>query len=82
MDRLEYFYNDRIAFTYLDNSIEEYANMKNGEQEGINYILQQIEGLQISIFAREVEDGYKISLRSKDDIDVGELATKFDRWWS
>jgi phosphoesterase RecJ-like protein len=43
----------------------------------VNYPLT-ISGVDVAVFFRELEDGkYRISLRSKNSIDVSQIATQF-----
>ena len=38
---------------------------------------RDLEGVEVSIFLREVENGYKASLRSNEYVNVAEVATIF-----
>ena len=72
--RLEFFYNDTEAFTYITLKDERKVNAKTGDHEGIVDIGKSIEGVEISILLHEGEEGYKVSLRSNNHVDVSKIA--------
>lgn len=77
-DRLEFFCDDKVAFTYI--TLEDFEKTKApvGSHEGIVDIGRNINGVEVSIFARECDNGYRVSLRSKDYVDVSKVASAFD----
>ena len=77
LDRLEMFCDGKIAFSYI--SEEDMANVgaKLGDHEGLVDIGRNIGGVEASIFVRECDDIYRISLRSNGLVDVNEIAKKF-----
>ncbi len=77
MDRLEFFADGKIAFTYITKEDDEKVNMKPGDHEGIVEIGRNIQGVEISIFLHERDKGFKISLRSNDYVDVSEVCMMF-----
>lgn len=79
MERLEFLENGRIAFTYIKNEDEEKINAEIDAHEGIVEMGRDVEGVEISIFLREnkEKDGYKISLRSNDYVNVADICLMF-----
>lgn len=75
--RLEFYDNDRIVFAYLTQEELDRYNAKNGDYEGIVNIGRDIEGVCVSIFLREYEDKYRISLRGNGNIDLSEVSGLF-----
>lgn len=77
MDRMEFLEDNKITFTYI--TLEEQARFGNeeGSHEGIVEIGRDIEGVEVSIFLRETEDGYKTSLRSNEYINVSDVCLMF-----
>lgn len=77
LDRLELLHDGKIAFSYI--SSEDFANVdaKVGDHEGLVDLGRNIDGVEVSIFARECADCYRISLRSNGLVDVNEIAKKF-----
>lgn len=77
MDRLEFFCDGKIAFTYILKDDFDNVGATLGEHEGIVDIGRNIDGVEISIFIRE-DDGWTISLRSSGKYPVNEIAMKFN----
>ena len=77
MDRMEFFADGRICFTYI--TLEDYKNLnlKAGDHEGIVEIGRNIENVEVSIFLHEQEKGFKISLRSNDYVNVSDVCSVF-----
>ncbi len=78
MNRLEFFCNNKIAFTYITMDDFSKTNAPVGSHEGIVDIGRNINGVEVSILARECDNGYRVSLRSKDYVDVSKVASAFD----
>lgn len=77
--RLKFYQKDRVAVTYVTEDDFKKVNATVGDHEGIVNVGRNIEGVEVSIFLREVEkDHYRISLRSNDYVDVSEVASIFD----
>lgn len=67
------------AFSHLDFTVFKDMGFSNQDTDGIAEWLRDIEGVQVSCFARPIdEERYKLSLRSKGDIDVSAIAQVFD----
>ena len=77
MERMEFFHDGKIAFTYLTSEDKERIGLKAGEQDGIVEIGKGIEGVEVSIFLYEKDSGFKASLRSNDYVNVSEVCFKF-----
>ncbi len=74
---MEFFENEKIAFTYITQEDEENTNAEQGDHEGLVEIGRDIEGVEVSIFLRETEKGFKASLRSNDYVNVAEVCSMF-----
>ncbi len=77
MNRLEFFADGRIAFTYLTKKDDEKLNIKAGEREGIVEIGKTVEGVEVSIFIYEKDNGFKASLRSSEYVNVSDVCSVF-----
>lgn len=77
MDRLEFFAEGKIAFTYITKEDDSKVDMQAGDHDGIVEIGRNIKGVEISIFLYEKEKGFKVSLRSNDYVDVSEICMIF-----
>ena len=77
MDRMEFLEDNRIAFTYITNEDQENINAETGDYEGIVNEGRNIEGVEVSIFLHEEEDGFKASLRSNEYVNVSDVCLMF-----
>ena len=76
VSRLEFYMDDKITFTYITKEDEKNLNVQPGECDGIAGIGVNIEGVEVAIFARQREDGFKLSFRS-NGIDVSDICMLF-----
>lgn len=76
LERLEFFDDNKITFTYITNEDKKNLNIKPGDLEGIAGIGVTIKGVEVAIFAHEKEDGFKLSFRS-NNIDVSDICMLF-----
>ena len=77
MDRMEFLNENKVAFTYMTLEDEKNVGAMPGDHEGLVEIGRDIEGVEVSIFLREIEGGYKASLRSNDYVNVSDICTAF-----
>lgn len=77
MNRLEFLEEGKIAFTYTTLKDEEETMAGSNNHDGIVEMGRDIEGVEISIFLREKEEGYKISLRSNEYVNVSDICLMF-----
>ena len=79
MDRLEFFEDGKIAFTYITKKDEEEVNAEEGDHEGIVDMGRDIEGVEVSVFLREADNGaFKASLRSNNYVNVSDVCFLFN----
>lgn len=75
-NRMEFFANGKIALAYL--TLEDYNNLNTviGDDEGLVEMLRDIEGVEVAALLKEKEgaNGFKISLRSHEKINVSDIA--------
>lgn len=79
-NRMEFLYDGKIAFTYLNNEDMKEANAEPGDHEGLVNIGRDIEGVEVSIFIRQKENDentYKISMRSNEYVNVSDICMAF-----
>ena len=77
MNRIEFFEDGKITFTYITKKDEEEEGSVDNDHDGIVEIGRDIEGVEVSILLREKEDGYKISLRSNEYVNVSDICLMF-----
>ena len=76
-DRIEFWENGKVAYTYITKEDEEKVNAENGDHEGIVEIGREIEGVEVSVFIRQTNKGCKVSLRSNDYVNVSDACMVF-----
>lgn len=77
--RLKFYEKDKIALTYVTKGDLDKVGAQAGDHEGIVNVGRNIEGVEVSIFLREDDDGtYKVSLRSNDYVNVSDVAEAFE----
>ena len=76
-DRIEFFENGKIAYTYITQEDEEKVNAESGDHEGIVEIGREVEGVEVSIFVRQTDEGCKVSMRSNDHVNVSDVCLVF-----
>lgn len=76
-NRLEFLEDGKISFTYITKADEESVGAKTGDHEGLVEIGRDIEGVEVSIFIREAEKGFKVSLRSNEYVNVSDVCLMF-----
>ena len=77
MNRMEFLENGKITFTYITLEDEKNVNAENGDHDGIVEIGRDIEGVEVSIFVRETERGYRASFSSNDYVNVSDICLTF-----
>ena len=78
IDRLELLEDGKIAFTYMNQQDLGELNVDENDSEGIVNYGRNVNTVEVSIFAKEREDGnIKISLRANEYVDVSIIASKF-----
>ncbi|MBC8570439.1 DHH family phosphoesterase [Oscillospiraceae bacterium NSJ-54] len=70
LSTMEYHFDNRCALIVVTLDAIEQTGITDSELDGISAIPRQIEGVQAGITLREKEGGYKISLRTSDNISA------------
>ena len=77
IERMEFFEDGKISFTYITKQDEEEVGAESGDYEGIVEEGRAIEGVEVSIFLRETAKGFKASLRSNEYVNVSDVCLLF-----
>ncbi|MBM3269308.1 MAG: bifunctional oligoribonuclease/PAP phosphatase NrnA [Candidatus Sericytochromatia bacterium] len=78
LSKLRFDVGGKVAFTAVSQALLAEAGATDEECEGIVERLRAIQGVDTAIFMRELADGrWKVSLRSKGEVDVNALAGHF-----
>lgn len=79
INRLELLENNQIAITYITEQDLKEVEAMEGDCDGIVDIGRDIEGVEVSIFLKEIEkEHYKISLRSNNYVNVSDICLLFN----
>lgn len=74
LNRMEFLDDDKVTFTYITQEDEKNVGATTGDYEGIVNEGRNVEGVEVSIFLHQKEDGvFKASLRSNEYVDVSEV---------
>lgn len=79
-NRIEFLENGKVSFTYITLEDEKSVNASTGDHEGIVETGRDIEGVEVAIFLHEKENktgGFKVSLRSKEYVNVSDICLMF-----
>lgn len=76
-ERMEFLENGRIAFSYITLKDEKEVGAQSGDHEGLVDIGKEIDGVEVSVFLREKEKGYKASLRANEYVNVSDVCMVF-----
>ncbi len=77
IDRMEFLEDGKISFTYITKKDFEEVISESGDHEGIVEEGRNIEGVEVSIFLRETDKGFKASLRSNEYVNVSDICLMF-----
>lgn len=66
-----------VAMTVATKAVFMRTGTSADDTENFSNFPQMMSGVKVSAFFREIEDGWKVSLRSKDDINVAKIAAGF-----
>ena len=77
IDKLEILADGKISFTYILTEDEEEVGSSSGDYENIVNYGRNIDGVEVSIFVRQVDNKFKVSMRSNEYLDVSLIATKY-----
>ena len=78
IDRMELLEDGKVTFTYITQEDSKKIGAEVGDHEGLVEIGRDIEGVEVSIFIREKEDGtFKASLRSNSYVNVADICLLF-----
>ena len=72
INRMEFLEEGKITFTYITTDEMKKLGAGIGDHDGIVEIGRDVEGVEVSIFLRQTETGYKASLRSNGKINVAD----------
>ncbi len=79
LDTLEFHYDGKLALEYVTIDMFKKTNTSADNTESFVNYARSIRGVEVGVFLREDEPNvFKISIRSKGNIDVSEVAVQFE----
>lgn len=73
LNTVEYHFNNRCALVWITTKMMEHTGAFDAELEGVAAIPRQIEGVEAGITLREKDNGFKISLRTGEQVDASAI---------
>lgn len=77
LNRLEFLEDGKIAYTYITKKDEKKVKAETGDYEGLVNEGRNIEGVEVSIFLHEIDNGYRVSLRANEYVNVSDVCLMF-----
>lgn len=78
LDNFGFLGDNKIAYTYMTAEEMEHVGISKEDTEDIVHMLAQLEDIEAAVFIAEFEPGvYKLSFRSKKELNVCEVAKAF-----
>lgn len=77
LNRMQFLEDDKVTFTYMTLEDEKEIGCEVGDYEGLVNEGRNIEGVEVSIFLHETDDGFKASLRSNNYVNVSDVCLMF-----
>lgn len=68
----------QIIFSYLSEEDFEEFHASTSDSDGIIDQLRITKGVEAAVFLYPIEDGYKVSMRSNEKVNVSEIAKSYD----
>ncbi|MCR5216220.1 MAG: bifunctional oligoribonuclease/PAP phosphatase NrnA [Lachnospiraceae bacterium] len=78
LDKAILFHEDKAIFSYITKQEREAMNLSSSEMGGVIDQLRNTEGIEVAVFAYELEENdFKISMRARDLVDVSLICNHF-----
>lgn len=77
LNNMELLFDKKISIIKIPMSFGKELGIEVGDTSDIISLGLQIKGVEIAVLIKEIENGTKVSLRSKNNIDVRQIAEKF-----
>lgn len=74
---MQFFFDGRCAVVHTSLEDIKKAGVSDDELDGIAAMTRQIEGVEVGVYLRETENGYKVSVRTGDDVDASAVCKNF-----
>ncbi len=78
INNIELYYDNKFGITSITNDILNKNNAEMADVDGVVEYIREIREVEVSCVLKEYEDNTKVSLRSKNNIDVSIISVKYD----
>ena len=76
LNTVEYHFDKKCALVYITREMMERTGAIEAELEGVAAMPRQIEGVEVGITLRQRDNGYKISMRTGEEVDASTVCAK------
>ena len=77
LNTLELYFDNRCAVVYITKDMLSRTGAEESELEGVAAMPREVEGVLVGITLRQRDNGYKISVRSGEEVDASVLCGNF-----
>ncbi|RUM57283.1 MAG: bifunctional oligoribonuclease/PAP phosphatase NrnA [Nautilia sp.] len=77
LDTLELYLEGQVSVVEITKELMDMTGAVKDDTEGLVNMIRAIESVEVALLLREEDEGIKISLRSKNYVDVSKIATKY-----
>ena len=77
LEHLEYYFNDLVVLVFIITEIIEKTKVLKEDLNSIAYLAYSFKDAVFSITAKQEQNGFKISVRTKENYDAGLFCAKF-----
>ena len=77
VDGLELYYDNKLGITAITKEILNNNNAQMADIDGVVEYIREIKEVEVSCLLKENDEGTKVSLRSKNNIDVAAVSLKY-----
>lgn len=74
---IQFFLDERCAVAFVTRELLDKTGIAEDELDGFAAMTRQIEGVCVGVFLREVEKGFKASVRTGDEVDASAVCRHF-----
>lgn len=77
IQNLKFFFDGKLSVSVITKELLSSHGLTDGETGGVEQLGKIPEGVELAVTLKEREDGFKVSLRSSDNIDAARLCAAF-----
>lgn len=74
---MQFFLDGRCAVAFVTRDLLDKTGIADDELDGFAAMTRQIEGVCVGVFLREVQNGFKASVRTGDEVDASAVCKRF-----